>query len=468
MDILICSVPGTFDHRPTLAPALLKSCCTAAGYTAQALDLNIEIYNQIVQNPRRVALENFFTSQTLHPDITNDLSDLLDYCANRITNLNPKTVALSLLTQDSQFFTVWLCYHLKTINPDLKIVIGGSGIKSFIAESTINFAELLRSKGYIDDYINGDGEYSIVEYLGGNQSYSGINSSTWEAIKDLNVLPYPDFSDYDMSLYQEPCIPICDSRGCVRSCEFCDIIEHWKRYQYRTADNIFAEMQYQIQQHGLTRFTFYNSLTNGNMKEFQRLLDLICKYNQQHTQQISWDGYFIIRSSKQHPEEFWKKLKQSNGSLMLGVESVVERVRISLGKNFTNEDIDYHLEMAKKYSVSMLLLLIVGYPTETRADFEFTKQWFHDRKHYAGQGIDQVVFSLAAILPNTELERKQKEYGIVRGEIPTVWMTPVNEISTQDRLTYLTELKELLSQLNMQIGDGNNLTISAAQEELTA
>ena len=85
----------------------------------------------------------------------------------------------------------------------------------------------------------------------------------------------------------------------------------------------------------------------------------------------------------------------------------------------------------------------------------------------AGQGINQVVFSLAAILPNTELERKQKEYGIVRGEIPTVWMTPVNEISTQDRLTHLAELKELARQLNMQIGDGNNLTISIAQEEVT-
>lgn len=465
MDILICSVPGTFNHRPILAPALLKSCVVAAGYSARALDLNIEIYNQIVQNPRQVALENFFTSQTLDPAIVDDLGNLLDYCADRILSLNPKTVALSLLTQDSQFFTVWLCYHLKTISPDLKILIGGSGIKSFIAESTINFAEMLKSKGYIDDYINGDGEYSIVEYLKGNTSYPGINSGTWEAIQDLNVLPYPDFSDYDMSLYQEPCIPICDSRGCVRACEFCDIIEHWKRYQYRTADNIFAEMQYQIQRYGITQFTFYNSLTNGNMKEFQRLLDLICEYNQQHFQQISWDGYFIIRNKKQHPEEFWKKIKQSNGSLMLGVESVVEQVRVSLGKNFTNDDIDYHLEMAKKYSVSILLLLIVGYPTETRQDFEFTKQWFQDRAHYAGNAIRQVVFSLAAILPNTALERKQQEYGIVRGEIPTVWMTQINAISTQDRLNHFNELNDLLIKLNMTPSNGGNNNMSVAQKE---
>jgi len=457
MDILFCSAPGTFSSRPTLAPAILKACATNAGFNSMAMDLNIEIYNQIHRHPRQKLLKEFFEQQKIHKDIIEDLGDLLDYCADRIISLNPRILGLSLLTQDSQFFTVWLCYHLKTLDPTLKIVIGGSGIKNFVAESKINFAELLQSKGYIDDYINGDGEYSIVEYLKNNLSYTGINSGTWQPIKDLNMMPHPDFGDYDFSQYAEKGIPICDSRGCVRTCEFCDIIEHWKTYQYRTADNIFEEMQHQIKQHNITRFFFYNSLTNGNMKEFQKLLDLMCEYNLQNpTAQISWDGYFIVRSKQQHPEDFWQKIKKSNGYLQLGIESVVEKVRIALGKNFTNEDIDYHLVMAKKYSVPLLLLLIVGYPTENQQDFEFTKQWFRDRQHYAGNPINQVVFSLSAILPNTKLERKQEEYGIVRGEIPTIWMTQVNDISTQDRINYFNELNNLLTRLNMATTNGGS------------
>ena len=398
MDILFCSAPGTFSSRPTLAPSILKACATNAGFDAVALDLNIEIYNQILANPRQKLLREFFELQKIHEDVVDDIGNLLDYCADRIIKLNPGILGLSLLTQDSQFFTVWLCYHLKILKPELKIVVGGSGIKNFVAETKLNFAQLLRSKQYIDDYINGDGEYSIVEYLKNNLSHPGINSATWDPIKDLNVLPYPDFSDYDFSQYGECGIPICDSRGCVRTCEFCDIIEHWKRYQYRTADNIFEEMQHQIRQHNITRFFFYNSLTNGNMKEFQKLLDLICNYNDQNpTAQISWDGYFIVRNKQQHPEQFWQKIKKSNGYLQLGIESVVEKVRVALGKNFTNDDIDYHLAMAKKYSVPLLLLLIVGYPTETQQDFEFTKQWFRDRQQYAGMPIDQVIFSLSAI-----------------------------------------------------------------------
>ena len=468
MDILFCSVPGTFSSRPILAPAVLKSCCNAAGYNSRAIDLNIEVVNLINQNPNRSLIEDFFKLQRIHPDIVNDIGDLIDYCADRIISLNPRIVGLSLLTQDSQFFTIWLCYHLKTINPDLKIILGGSGIKNFITESKVNFAELLQAQGYVDDYINGDGEHSIVEYLQNNQSYPGINSGTWNPIADLNSLPWPDFTDYDFSHYADAGIPICDSRGCVRTCEFCDIIEHWKKYQYRTADNIFAEMQHQIQQHNITRFFFYNSLTNGNMKEFQKLLDLICNYNEANpTKQIFWDGYFIVRNARQHPEEFWKKIKKSNGALQLGIESVIEKVRINLGKNFTNEDIDYHLVMAKKYSVSLSLLLIVGYPTETRQDFEFTKQWFRDRQQYARNPISSVIFSLAAILPNTKLERNQNNYGIVPGSVPTIWMTPTSDISTQDRLTYQAELFDLLTELKMHVENGGDNNIKVVKEELS-
>jgi len=467
MDILFCSAPGTFSDRPILAPGILKACVESAGFSSTAIDLNIEIHNQIQQHPRKELIEDFFKQQKIHPDITNDIGDLLDYCANRIIDLNPPILGLSLLTQDNQFFAVWLCFHIKTLKPEIKIVIGGSGIKTFVAESTINFADLLKSKGYIDDYINGDGEYTIVEYLRGNLSYPGINSGSWQPIKDLNVLPHSDFSDYDFSQYSEPGIPLCDSRGCVRTCEFCDIIEHWKKYQYRTATNIFAEMQYQINNYGLKKFFFYNSLTNGNMKEFLRLLDFICDYNDQNpTDQISWDGYFIVRNAKQHPEEFWQKINKSNGYLQLGIESVVEKVRVSLGKNFTNQDIDYHLEMAKKHSVPLLLLLIVGYPTETREDFEFTKQWFRDRAQYANDPISSVVLSMSAILPNTQLERKQQDYGIIRGEIPTVWMTQISAIGTEDRLKHYNELNDLLILLNMHPANGGDNKISSIENEL--
>jgi radical SAM superfamily enzyme YgiQ (UPF0313 family) len=456
-----------FSDQPTLAPALLKSCVTAAGFDCRAIDLNIEVYNRIKTHAHRSTLEDFFKEQIIDSKTSKSIGDLIEYCCQRILSYNPRVLGLSLLTQDCQFFTLWLCYHLKIHNPEIKIVIGGSGIKNFVAESKLNYAKFLKNYGYIDDYINGDGEYSLVEYLKNNLDFPGINSSRWIPIEDLNQLPFPNFDDYDFNMYADVGIPLCDSRGCVRSCEFCDVIEHWKKYQYRTADNIFEEMCCQIHRYGIRKFYFYNSLTNGNMKEFQKLLDQIVDYNDKNpNDQISWTGYFIVRNQKQHPETLWEKIKKSNGHLQLGIESVVEKVRMNLGKNFRNEDIDYHLEMAKKYQVPLLLLLIVGYPTETHQNFEYTKQWFRDRGHFAGDPVEQVIFSLAAILPNTELDRKQNEYGLIKGTIPTIWMSPSTQISTQDRLNYYNDLTQLLADLGFNHNDGNDVAMAGKESQV--
>lgn len=448
MDIVIASVPGVFTQQPSLAPAVLKASVKAAGFNVVGIDLNIEVINKINNSIKRSSLEKFIKSQEIESGTEQHIGDLIEYCTQRLLSYRPKVIGLCLLTQDNQFFTAWLCYHLKFVAPEVKIIIGGSGIKNFIAESRIGFGELLKGRGLIDAYINGDGEYSIVEYIKGNLDYPGINSGQWLPIENLNELPCPDFDDYDFAQYSNCGIPLCDSRGCVRTCEFCDIIEHWKRYQYRSAENIFGEILHQIDRYNITKFFFYNSLTNGNMKEFKKLLDLISEYNEHHLdRQISWVGYFIVRNKQQHPEELWQKIKKSNGYLQLGIESVVEPVRIALGKNFSNQDIDFHLEMAKKYQIGVTLLLIVGYPTETAADFEFTLNWFQHRKDYFKTPIDSVVLSLAAILPNTKLDKKQHDYGIIKGEIPTIWIAPATQVTAEDRLEFYRELNTLVYSL---------------------
>lgn len=450
-NIVIASVPGTWTGTPILAPALLKACLQSAGFESTAIDLNFEANEIISKQPNPDQIKDFFYNQDIYNTTHDVLFELLDHCATRIKSYNPDLVCLSLLTQDCQFFTYWLCYHLRYILPNAQIVIGGSGIKSFIAQESINFAEHLKSKGFIDDYINGDGEYSIVAYVQGNLDHTGINKNNWQQLDDLNSLPIPNFDDYDLHNYPTPSIPVCDSRGCIRSCEFCDIIEHWTKYRFRTAENLWNEMRTQIVRYGITRFEFHNSLTNGNMREFTKVLDYIEEYNKQNTKQISWNGYFIVRSERSHPESLWKKIKNTNGNLMLGVESVVESVRVNLGKNFTNLSLDYHLEMIKKYNIPSLLMLILAYPTETVDDMEYTKKWFVDRKHYALDNV-RVFLSEAQVLPNTELARQRENYQMTYGEIPQEWDKP--GLTNDQRLQYNKEVYDLVSNLGFNVEHG--------------
>jgi hypothetical protein len=95
--------------------------------------------------------------------------------------------------------------------------------------------------------------------------------------------------------------------------------------------------------------------------------------------------------------------------------------------------------MGKKYSVPLILLIIVGYPTETLADYEYTKQWFRDRKQYA-DSVAFVNLSFASILPGTQLSRKSEEYGIKRGKLPSIWINQNLNITSEVRVAYLLEL----------------------------
>jgi radical SAM superfamily enzyme YgiQ (UPF0313 family) len=135
-------------------------------------------------------------------------------------------------------------------------------------------------------------------------------------------------------------------------------------------------------------------------------------------------------------------MSQTNASLFFGVESIIESVRINLGKNFTNIDLDYHLEMAKKYKINVVLLFIAAYHSETMEDFETVKNWFRDRKHYANDPIRNVSISTLSIMPYTRLGRNLEHHGIVTTK--NNWVSLKTGVSIQQRNNYINDLKKVI------------------------
>ena len=404
--VVVASVPFVDEDTPLVAPALLKAVLQAQDIECVALDLNIQIYNFLkTRNDKHLFLE-FFYQQNCHDSIVDDLSMMFDLYMQEIMPHKPDIIGLSLFSEQSQCFTVWLSALLKQQYPKVKIVIGGPGLSTLENGST-KFPDRLKSLGYIDDYITGDAEQSLVEYVKGNKNFPGINSHQWSSLKDINNQPYPDYSDYRFINYRSPLLHLIDSRGCVQNCEFCDVIGFWEKFRYKSAESIFKQMLYYIEQYRVYRFQFASSICNGNLREFKKLVKMIAEYNSNKAEeeQMSWLGSFIIRKAKHHNAELWKNIKQSNGFLFCGVESIVPHVRIALGKNFDNDDLDHHLKMAHHYDVPMNLLLIAGYYTETKEDYEYAKDWFRQHKQFANNPVQQVQLTLITVLPGTRLEQ---------------------------------------------------------------
>lgn len=440
--IVIAALPYVETNRALAAPAVLKAALLSYGIESVALDLNHEIYTMVRANQHQELLRQALIYNNFSETIIPDFARFVKYAAERILSKKPTIITLSLFCFQCRIFCYWLCAELRQ-HTDAPIVVGGPGVDS------IAWLQEMKDNQLIDDFIMGDGEESLPAYVRGDRNFPGINTMDWRPVVDFQSTPTPDYSDYNFYSYEEPSIPLVDSRGCVQSCEFCDVIERWKRFQFKTAEQIFREMMCQIEKHGIYHFDFRSSISNGNFKEFTTLMNLIADYNDKQyfrSQQISWEGSYIIRESRN--EQVFETMSRTNATLFMGVESVNEHTRKNLGKNFSNAALDWTLEQIEKYKLDSKLLLIVDYPTESVADYEATKNWFIKNQRYANI-IREVAFARAGIIPNTQLDRRSKEYGIVQNGY--IWMNAKLGIDVETRYKLGEEVIELVESLGFRV-----------------
>lgn len=456
VDVVLTSVPWTDTSIPLMAVPILKSIALETGRTCIGLDLNANVLEWTKTHRYKNKLMDFFHNEKYHLEIEEDLFDLYKSFAEILLLHNPKIIGLSLFSYVNQSSAKYICYFIKKINPLVTIIIGGTGC----FENTTghaNYAEELLSNGLIDFYIRGDAEKSFQEFLNGNYLYPGINSSNWIELsrEELNNLPYPNYDDYNFDLYELKAIPILGSRGCVRRCKFCDIVEYWKKFNYRSGENVFTEMLSQNKKYGIRNFKFQDSLINGNLKEYKILTKLLADHNLRNPDNaFTWSSYFILRPQSSFGEDWWEITARSGAQwLNIGIENLQEHIRYHMGKHFSNDDIEFSLKMAKKYNLKMLWLMIVGYVTETEPDIEFAATWFKNHTEYKDLMRIQLGGTLG-IFPNTWLDKNKEKINVVTfGEPYQRWNNTVTGSTAEIRAGWERYLNKVCRDLGYSVVD---------------
>jgi len=448
LDILIVNVPGTISLMPPAAPAVLKASVIQAGFTCKTIDFNARFYaekNIDIQN-----LETYFATG-MNEEYYPTADQLVKRWVMEIISYNPEFVGISVFTYQNQNATRLFCKHLKE-NSSIKIILGGLGLIDGGILGAQSFAKDMLNHNVADFYIKSEGEVSLIELLKGNLSYSGINSDTFTQIEDLDQLPIPDYSDYEFDLYDTKLFPITASRGCVRSCSFCDIHEHWK-YRYRSGESVAKEIITLSTQHGIDTFAFTDSLVNGSLKEFKNFCSIIADENKKG-KNISWAGQYIVRSATQLTEEYWKNLADSGATkLAIGVETGSDSVREHMNKKFTNADLDYTMEMLDKYNITCIFLMVFGYPTETEQDFQDTLNMFKRYASLANRIIKNINFGpTLGILPGTPLYNNAHEYNLELDTHENNWINLNNPaLNLKERLYRRNYAREYALSLGYQL-----------------
>jgi radical SAM superfamily enzyme YgiQ (UPF0313 family) len=190
---------------------------------------------------------------------------------------------------------------------------------------------------------------------------------------------YPDYTDIDWSLYGDDTDKfstafITGSRGCVRNCTFCDVAGMWPKYRFRSGKNIAGEIIETRKKYKISSFEFTDSLVNGSMKAFRDMCNSLTDYrNTSGDTSWGWQSQFIARSKVQMPPEDFELMKKSGGNMVsIGIESASESVRNHMKKGFSNSDMWYTYEQCRKNNIKVGIMMLVGYPTETKEDFQQT------------------------------------------------------------------------------------------------
>ena len=450
-DVVIVSVPPLQGNYLPAAPAILKGCCQYLRISSITIDLNLDFLEQCRQeNIRFQERLAGISEDTISDQALQNITDkLIEIWAVRILAQCPKIVAVSVFSWYSQYFAKHLSKAIKRLDENCQIIMGGSGIKESL-NAAPSFAENLKKKKYIDLYIDGDGEIPWYNFL---VDFFKLNCGPLD-VSSLNFPWIPDYSDYQIARYKsflkdstsQLYVPVTGSRGCVRRCDFCEIHQHWQFIQ-RSAVHIIEEMKSILNLTPKPHFHFTDSLINGNLKEFDLLIDKLTILRASHN--FSWGGQFIIRGQSQFSEDRWRRLADSGvRNLEIGIESGSEELRYKMEKPFTNADLDFSMEMMSKYHITCVFLIIIGHPAESDSDFDKTIAMMEKYRPYQHIITAVQLGHAVAIQPGTPLYDNRKQLGIIVGKNPTIWLSAANSELTyskrRDRRIYASNVVKKL------------------------
>ena len=231
---------------------------------------------------------------------------------------------------------------LKRLRPDLRVVLGGGLITSWVAQGRLAATE--RFGGLVDAILPGRGEEGILALLG--------------APGRVSAAP-PAFDDLVARDYCAPTriLPYNFSTGCPwRRCSFCPETAEGNRYVGTRAGTAIQEVGALVARHapGLLHFT-----DTEIAPRYLRALAV-------SPPGVPWYGFARFSPLLTDPD-FCRRLAASGCvMLQLGLESADQQVLDALGKGTRLDQIDRALWNLAEAGIGVFLYVLFGTPAETR------------------------------------------------------------------------------------------------------
>lgn len=235
-----------------------------------------------------------------------------------------------------------------------------------------------------------------------------IVNNTREYIKDLDTLPFPDYSQIDdISLYAPaafnyktlPVINIITSRGCPYECTFCDRNTFGRNIRFRSAKNVFEEIKYLYDNYQVREIAFVDDtflLKKQRIFDLFRLLDVAGI-------KIVWSCMSRINAVDYNFLSFIKS--KGCWSISFGIESGNQKILKLIKKAIDLKSTREVISMCYKLGIKTKGFFIVGHPSETLKTIKETRDFALSVK------LNDIVCTINTPIPGSPQYKDLDKYG---------------------------------------------------------
>jgi len=399
--VLILTVPRVAPMRPAAAPAIIKGILNKLDIDNKIFDINLDYFNNFKNSVDPDTFNHvdeylFVDKKELTKEQLSALHAFIDQWIDKIIQHNPEKLLISVFSWQAQRFTVELLTRLRP-QTNIEVIVGGQGLireENGSYSAIPRFAHYLKNNKLIDHWIRGEAETTVPEIMRGNYDVAGVDTDFLAKYSNIKDHSYMDFTDFDILSYQsgysDGVLPMETSRGCVRNCVFCDIPTMQGGFRFKTGEQLANEMIHYYEKYNVRNFFFHDALCNGSVKDFRKFNTLLLEYYEKNNlpdRYFKYSSHAIVHSQQQFkPIDFEIMGRAGADTMVIGVESGSDKVRADMRKNYVGADLDYNMAEYSKHKIQVYFLIIVGFPTETREDFELTLKMLKDNQKYVADG----------------------------------------------------------------------------------
>jgi anaerobic magnesium-protoporphyrin IX monomethyl ester cyclase len=329
-----------------------------------------------------------------------------DELAHQIADAQPDLVGIGVLTF-CLLDALKVARLVKKVHPPARVCFGGVHAGLY-PEETLRLPE-------VDFVVHGEGERAftrLVQALEAGASKAELKripgvgyrmdgdfylNPEKDLPESLDDLPFPARHLISMERYSHVLArgnqfsTLQSSRGCPFACTFCDIRK--SGFRARTPENVVAEIRHMAEQ-GVDELFFVDDTITVQKKRLHDLCRAIIKSGLSIYYKIS------ARVDTVTPE-LLADLKQSGCyRIHYGVETANPRLLKYMEKGVTPEQVSRAFRMTKEAGIQALAYMMIGIPTETRAEMQETIDFA------ISLDADYAQFSVCTPYPKTELYRR--------------------------------------------------------------